>query len=504
MCPRSERSKSLYRCGKNKGVMTTDAHATGITIDIPRYHDVWMDNELKTVEKDIFFQFTGNPFVDAGIWAICEWCKKERPEDLDTDDLRMMIGDIVPLYLTPAWSKNLYSIFPNNPITNPSVEDKKGSMSKFLNDLLHEITPITNEGSGNCISCGRRIVKTVRTKTEIPLLGSGSLVNYFPNGQSGADYCPACTFAVQFSPLIFYSCRKLLLLHSNSVKVMRYWAKRAIQDIRRQMIERDYGGCFNENFKNPRNALFHIIQDIVLGYDERWSEENPSIILYHFTNYNQGPDLDLYYLPTQVFRFLTYVRQHERYHQWIQIVRRGYINVDLNKVKEEGDYRDKMNVVYNNLLTGESIVKFFIDHEGRKVLGNWDLLSYYLKEVRNMEAKRLETIKRVGDELADYIKETENLKRLTQLEQARNYGTLRNILRFIITDRIRKCADKPLFSLDEYVEDLFPDGYMNWKETQDLLLFRIYETLHTWLVEQERSGLELIEESSTEEITVEE
>jgi CRISPR-associated protein Cst1 len=461
-------------------------------------------SDIGEMEKEIIFQFTGNPFVDAGIWAICEWCQKERPEDLNKEDLRTIVGDIVPLYLTPAWSKSLYSIFPNNPITNPSVKDKKGRMSEFLSELLHEIAPLPVDGLGNCISCGRRDVKTARTKTEIPLLGSGSLVNYFPNGQSGGDYCPACTLAVQFSPLIFYSCVKLLLLHSNSDKVMRYWARRAIHDIRRQMLERDYGGCFNENFKNPRNALFHLIQDIVLGYDERWVDENPSITLYHFTNYNQGPDLDLYYVPTQVFRFLAYMRQHEKYPQWLQIVRRGYVNVDWNKVKEEGDYRDKMNVVYNNLLSGKSIVKFFIDPKERRVYGDWGLLSYYLKEVRNMETKRLETLKRVGDELAKYIKETENIKRLTQLEQARNYGTLRNILRFIITDRMRRGAEKPLFSLDEYIEDLFPEGNMNWKETQDLLLFRIYETLHTWLVEQDKGELGLLEESSTEEIAVEE
>jgi CRISPR-associated protein Cst1 len=420
------------------------------------------------------------------------------------DDLRMIVEDIVPLYLTPVWSKSLYSIFPNNPITNPSVKDKKARMSKILNELLHEIAPATIDGSGNCISCGRRNVKTVRTKTEIPLLGSGALVNYFPNGQSGGDYCPACTFAVQFSPLILYSCRRLLLIHSNSDKVMRYWARKAIHDIRRQILEKDYTGCFNENYTKPINALFHIIQDIVLGYNERGSEENPSITLYHFTNYNQGPDLDLYYVPTQIFNFLAYMRQHEKYPQWMQIVKKGYKRVDWDKIKGEEDYKNRINSVYNNLLNNVSIVRFFIDSKERIVYGDWDLLSHYLREVRNMETKRLETLKRVGDELAEYIKETENIKRLTQLEQANNYGTYRNVLRFIIRERVKRGAEEPLFSLDEYVNDLFPDGYMTWRETQDLLLFRIYETLHTWLVEKEQEGLELLEESSTEEIAVEE
>jgi len=455
---------------------------------------------MNETSEEILFQFTGNPFVDAGIWAICGWCQRERPEDLNKEDLKKIVEDIVPLYLTSGWSKSLYSIFPNNPVTNPSVRDKKARLSKFLNELLSEIVPVPAGATGNCISCGRRNAKTIRTKTEIPLIGSGSLINYFPNGQSGGDYCHACTFAVQFAPLVMYSCIKLLLLHSNSDKVMRYWARRAIHDIRRQMLERDYSGCFNENYKNPRNALFHIIQNIILGYDERWSDENPSITLYHFTNYNPGPALDLYYVPTAVFRFLAYMRQHEKYPQWMQIVRRGYVRVDWDKVKEERDYKNKINAVYNNLLSGKSIVKFFIDPKERKVYGDWDLLSYYLKEVRSMEKERLETLKRVGDELANYIRETENIKRLAQLEQASNYGTFRNILRLVIKDRVKMSARNPLFSLDEYANDLFPNGYMGWRETQDLLLFRIYENLHDWLVEQKG----VIEELTTEEVVEEE
>ena len=87
-----------------------------------------------------------------------------------------------------------------------------------------------------------------------------------------------------------------------------------------------------------------------------------------------------------------------------------------------------------------------------------------------------------------------------QLEQASNYGTFRNILRLVIKDRVKMGAKNPLFSLDEYVNDLFPDGNMGWRETQDLLLFRLYEYLHDWLVEQKG----VIEDLTIEETVVEE
>ena len=62
---------------------------------------------------------------------------------------------------------------------------------------------------------------------------------------------------------------------------------------------------------NARNVLFHIDQELTRRYVERWGEENAAIRLYHFTNYIQGPELDIHDLPAPVFRFLAQARLHE-------------------------------------------------------------------------------------------------------------------------------------------------------------------------------------------------
>ncbi|WP_255336654.1 hypothetical protein [Methanosarcina sp. KYL-1] len=54
------------------------------------------------------------------------------------------------------------------------------------------------------------------------------------------------------------------------------------------------------------------------------------------------------------------------------------------------------------------------------------------------------------------------------------------------------------------MEDLFPEGNIGWKETQDLLLFRIYENLHNWLVEQDALKSQLVNEDEETEISMEE
>lgn len=446
---------------------------------------------------EVIFDFTGNPFVDAGIWALSEWAGKE-PGELDKNDLKGLIDEVVSLYLTPKWSKNLYQIFPNNPITNNAVKDKKDRYSSFLKDLIKDITPLGH--SGDCIACGRRNIVQRSAKDRIPLTGSKKLINYFSYGSEGADYCPACTFAVQFLPLVSYFCANMLLIHSDSDKIMQHWSEKAITNIHLQITSKNYTGCLNEGFKNPKNALFHIIQDIILHYDERWYLEKPSIDFYHFTNFNQGPNLTLYHVPTPVFRFLAYIPQHEKFGDWLRIVRRGYQFVNWEKVKGENEYKNNPNKVYENLLSGKSIIKFFINRKNREALGGWDLLSHYLEEVRTMDKKRIETIKKVGDELADYIKSADDIKTLKKLETANNYRDYRNLLRIIIKKRIEVGSEKPLFSFDEYVHQLFPEGNLTWRETQDLILFRIYEVLHDWIIEQGISEELVVKEDKEEAV----
>ncbi|BDZ70615.1 type I-B CRISPR-associated protein Cas8b1/Cst1 [Methanobacterium petrolearium] len=446
--------------------------------------------------NEIFYDFTGNPFVDAGIWAISQWVGK-KPEKLDKDDFRSIINDVTFLYLSPKWSKNMYQIFPNNPITNNAVKDKKNRYSQILNELIEEMTPLGN--NGNCISCGRRDVLERSAKDRVPLTGSKKLINYFSFGTDGADYCPACTFAIQFAPLIMYSCVKMLLIHSNSRKVMKKWSKKAKNNIDKQLSSKNYTGCLNEGFKNPKNALFHIIQDMILSYDERWYLEKPSINFYHFTNFNQGPNLDIYNVPTSVFRFLAYIPP-DNFENWLKVVRRGYRFVNWEKVKEEDEYKNNPNTVYDNLLENKSIIRFFINRKNREAIGGWDLISYYLEEVRNMDEKRINVIKDVGDRLVDHIETMDDMKTLNRLEMAANYRSFRNVLRIIIKKRISNGIEDPLFTFDDYVDYLFPEGNLTWRETQDLILFRIYEKLQPWIIQQgNQSELETQESEEAQE-----
>jgi len=452
------------------------------------------------MDDGVIYEFTGNPFVDAGIWALSQWVGK-KPEELDKEDLRKAAEDIFDtVYSNDKWYRSIIHgmVFPNGKFSNPgdfkkTSQERKSKAMDHFNGLIHEVTPLKDQGS--CIACGRRDIKRRFFKSEVPLTGSGKMLNYFSFASGGADYCSACALAIQFSPLLMYKCGDLLLFHSDSNSLMKVWSKNVIRKLKGKSLS----GCFNEGYKNVKNALFHIIGFIL---EERTIREvsnyESSITFYHFKNFNQGANLDIYYFPSNVYNFLSEILRNENYGDWLRIVKRGYKYVDWDNVKEEGEYKNNPNRVYNNLLDGKSIIRFFIDRKKKEAIGGWDLITNYLEEVLNMDEKRINAIKNVADGLADYIETTDDMKTLTKLETASNYKNYRNILRIIIKKRIESGIEDTLFSFDDYVNYLFPEGNLTWRETQDLILFRIYEKLQPWIIEQGKQD-EILTASEMEE-----
>jgi CRISPR-associated protein Cst1 len=452
------------------------------------------------MSEGTIYKFTGNPFVDAGIWALGQWIGKE-PEELNEEDLKIAAEDIFDMvYSNDKWYRSIIHgmVFPNGKFSNPGdfkkpLNERKKKAMEHFNGLIGEITPLGDRGS--CIACGRRNIKRRFFKSEIPLTGSGKMLNYFSFASDGADYCSTCAFAVQFSPLLMYKCGDLLLLHSDSRSLMKIWSKRIIHELKSEKLS----GCFDEGYKNVKNAFFHIIGFVIDEMEIRGlSHGGTSITFYHFKNFNQGANLDIYYFPVNVYNFLTDISKHENYDDWLRIVRKGYRHVNWEKVKEEGDYKNNPNLVYNNLLEGKSIIGFFIDRKNKEAIGGWDLLSNYLEEVRNMDEKRINAIKEVADKLAEYIETADDMKTLKKLETATNYRNYRNILRIIVKKRIENAIPDPLFTFDNYVNYLFPEGNLTWRETQDLILFRIYEKLQPWIIKQGKQD-EILTSSEIEE-----
>ena len=441
----------------------------------------------------IYEKLMGNPFVDAGVSAICEWLgQATQPEEITIEDLHEVVRQVAPIYCQPKYRTQIRFIFPNSTVTQHTqiTRGMESLTEELKSKWLQRLDKITNlEGTGDCAGCGRRNVDFQLKKTEIPLSGSGALRNFFPLFTDGIGYCAACALAVQFLPLSLVSSGGgFLMVHSNVWRVQRKWTQICISDILSRAARNEFTGFFSPGYTKPRNGLFYMTSELI-DYEERRATEDTVMQIFYFSNDNRTPKLEIFHLPAPVFRFLRYAYQNDFRSAWQQIVRSGYQRVQWDKVESEDDYKNKHNRVYERLLQGQSILRSFINRPARKARGNWDFLSLYLKEVHNMDESRLNArlnaIKQVGDFIAESIRKTEKDGRLIDLERARSYAECRNILRFVIRDRIRQGEETPLFSLDDYVKHLFPESPNQttfWRETRDLLVFRIYETLHEWLV----------------------
>ncbi|MEN3039642.1 MAG: type I-B CRISPR-associated protein Cas8b1/Cst1 [Candidatus Kryptonium sp.] len=417
------------------------------------------------------YTLTGNPFVDAGIYVISELAGK-RIEEIEPDDLERLYPGLVDLYFTNEWKRMLYSIFPNHPVTHTTGSRER--YRDFLNGLFQDLKPLGS--SGSCVACGRRDKTNVERKSGVgrdlvPLTGSADLVNFFPMGSLGLEICSACLLAIQFMPIFLHYCGgKFLLLHSNSEKVSRYWAKNCVTNYHKQITLNNFTGCYSSDFRDPVNSFFRSIEEIIIKYDENWIDEDVFIRFYYFSNYGQSPSVEIFDVPTPVFRFLAYVKQVNAYGDWKRMIDEASLN--------------GKNEIYNKLLRNESIVRYFLSKD-REIRGNRELLKFYLKEVREMDEKRINAIRELGDKIADVIRSLDSIKRLGQIEMAQSFSDFRSVLlRLERHDAVRVGLKEPLIRFDDYVF-IFADGAKVWNEVRDLLLFRIYERLHDWLVERQ-------------------
>ncbi|WP_400253074.1 type I-B CRISPR-associated protein Cas8b1/Cst1, partial [Methanobrevibacter smithii] len=280
------------------------------------------------MSKNLDLKITGNPFIDAGIFALKGMLDKSI-NNITIEDIENEAKFISKLYLNDAWNTNMYSIFPNSSLVNNAIKGNRSE--KYFNDLKSEIENIQDiQDEGSCMGCGRRNSVNVFGKSTIPLTGSGSLKNYFSFANEGADYCSLCVILTQFSPLLMYACGgKFILLHSDSELVMSLWAKKTIQNVDNQIALKNYTGCCNDGITRPVNAIFEIIIKVISSSD-LWGDENPSLNFYYFTNYNREPYLEIYTLPMEVFNFLVDIPLEDK-HNWNFILKKGYQRVKWDK-----------------------------------------------------------------------------------------------------------------------------------------------------------------------------
>ena len=468
-----------------------------------------MRNEKSEDNKLIYSRLTGDPFVDVGGLAF-ETISQRFPHKT----IIKKIEYVTDVYIN-MWHQKLHSVFhTNSPIMNPAT--KKG---KHKVNTLNHFQKLIDEAStkdcieGYCKTCGKFGKLYVNSRMFFPISGSGAFVNFHHSHEKGLMLCNECCIKLFFLPLaVIQLGGKLALLDFHSEISRKYWIKRTIKENIDRFGRNSSEGILKSKYKNPQNALFHFASEIINEIDdENYSE---FLQLFHFTNFGDSPDCDIYILPNPIFKFLNIILHHYGKY-WNYFVNRHFkikgVKWNTEKqswVKEkkkeitilsEDDYLNNRNLIYEKLLSNKSILTQFVkihkQHYYNKLENFPKMIAiYYVKEVLGMEDRQIQLIRRISDVVFELSKKENNFKKyLVMLEGSGRAFQLRGALLKIIKANFRNGAKEPLIRLEEYVNYLFPDGQY-WGEVRDLLLIHLYEKFHDEGVNVEETSEESIAE----------
>lgn len=450
-----------------------------------------MKKTFNTINYELLFSPTGDPFVDAGAYALLEFSKRF-PEC----DILELIDKACDIYVD-LWNAKLNTFFLNSKITQPSfdVKQKKDENHKYFKSLI-ENTSKYEKGFCRITGCETNLYPACRDNST--LTGSGKFANFHQFFQSGLMVSKEVLIRLFFLPL---GCEllqgKISVIHSNNMEISELYSieccKRNLNNIAIGISE----GVLKSQSNSPGTALFRHVDAIIKRIETIADMKDSQVSLYFFTNFGASPELKIYSMKLEVFRFYRIMQNIKIKEDWNNFISKYYRNKDYkksiynqnkniivfeNKEKQnieipEDEFKYWRNLIYDKLINGESILSNLLSYSKEKSI-NWEIIKCYQFIIRKMKN---ETIKKI-EEIADFIftsnDESGIIKIIKKLNSVKNPYLLR---RFFIVDIVSKNYnegnDKTIVTLEEYCNYLFPDT-SSWQEMRDVLLIALYQRLH--------------------------
>jgi CRISPR-associated protein Cst1 len=449
-----------------------------------------MKKAYNTVNYEWLTRPTGDPFADAGGFALKELSQQN--QDLDILDLIMEATNIYVVH----WKSKINPFFLNSKITQPAFDSKKKieETKKYFLSLIHETAPNIE---GICRISGQNTKLFPACRDNSILSGSGTFANFNHCFQGGMMLSKEMIIRFHFIPLACeYLQDKIAIVHSNNSMIAEYFSRDCCKRNLNAIAYNISNGVLKAASRSPGTALFRYVDDVLKNVSLE-DFQDYLITLYHFTNFGASPEINIYTLPFEAFSFYKFTQKLQYKNEWNTFVSSYYIGgkdfknakydegnskyicQEKNKVLEieESDYKYWSNKVYNDLLNNQSILKYVLKYSIKHIL-NFEITKNYEIKIRKMKK---ETISKI-EQMADYIlssNDEQGIKRaIKKLDGVKNSYLLR---RFILKDIVAKYYNEgnedAIVTIEDYADYLFPDTN-SWQETRDVLLIAIYQKLH--------------------------
>lgn len=449
-----------------------------------------MKETYKNVNYELLTKPSGDPFVDAGGYALKRF--SDLYPDLDILELVMKVTDIY----VDRWDAKINHFFLNSKITQPAfkADKKKEETRKYFKSLLEETAPCKN---GVCRILGVRTKLFPAGRDNSVLSGSGTFVNFHHCFQEGIMLSKECIIRYHFLPLaceLLQGC--VAVVHSSNNDVAAYFAENCCNRNISALAHDSSDGILKSNSKSPGTELFRYADDVIADVREMDAFDSCSITLYNFTNFGASPEVKIYTLPFETFKFYRFTQKAQFRDQWNSFVTKYYKTSDNRKTSydetnnvftsenkgckdeiTENEFKYWRNKIYDKLLQGESILKEILNRI-RNCDFDFRIVEIYEINVRNMKKETIEKIKQMAEFIFKSNDENGIKKAIRKLDGVSSSYLLR---RFVLKDVVAKYYnegnDEAIVTIEDYADYLFPDT-SSWMEMRDVLLIAIYQKLH--------------------------
>jgi len=483
-------------------------------------------------------EYTGHPLIDVGVATIAAFAGKHDPTRLTEADLERIADYIEREYVRQPLRSFLTVAFPNSGFTQPAYNKQPEKRKIYADRVLRAFRADTPTSDELCSFTGQRVAAVpfdvkgelppgYAFRQHIPLTTGEGIINFHSYGIAGLPVSGTVIFALQALPLGCAKCGgRLLAVHSDSDDLLFHFAETFLRQNRRviQLTQAAGGKKMPETPFSHRTLLIDtLLQADRMQRESREDEQPFSVTAYHLSNSGQGPKLDIYYLPLEMIGFLRDMQTADYHDEWNAIVRRAWEVAPKKKGgrKEGGKpFQPRCNWLYEDLFglpddaarflriyflrmalrsaKGKTDPRVDYSLQNEANLVSWKITACFLWRILHMEKERIEQIRKMGDQLADYVGSQNDRRFFREFFTTQRYDYFRTALIKANLAHVRR-GHAPIITLDPYIE-VFEEGvelaHSSWKLARDLVLIRMVERLYDqgWLGSNVDAIPEAIEE----------
>ncbi|EFB31588.1 hypothetical protein HMPREF0971_01865 [Segatella oris F0302] len=445
-----------------------------------------MKETYRNVDYKSLFEMTGDPFVDAGGFALEEFASHF--PDLDILELIVKATNIY----VDWWDAKIDSFFLNSKITQHGFKSrqKKEETEKYFRSLLEE----AGGKKGICRLTGKKCLVFPAGRDNMVLGGSRAFINFHHSFEEGLLFSKEVLIKYFFLPLACEQVQgKIALISSNTPEISRFFSQEVCKENLSAVAHNNSTSINKTKANNPSTALFRYADHVIIHFADIFDGKQRNLVMYHFTNFGTSPSLSIYNLPFQTLQFYSLMQKVQYKDFWHNFVRHYYYkkgikynkDVDSYEVQNKKqktivspeEYQYWSNVIYDYLLNNKSIIPYLLSYS-RIALVSFKITRIYAIKIRHMKKESIDKI----EQIADFITACNDCliieKAIKKLDSVTNSYLLR---RFVLKDIIAKNYEEgnkdAIVTVNEYADYLFPD-LDSWMEMRDVLLIAIYERLH--------------------------